>query len=332
MGATVLALGGLALLAGRTPSLPRLPASRPARAPQEAKARLAALEASEPAGILPICRGRVWDHRRCTQSVVVLLHGYTNCPHQVDQLGALLFGDGHTVFAPRLPFHGQVNRIPTNLDAMTLPVLANWLAEVLDIAHGFGEDVHVLGFSLGGALAAWAAQERHDLAHVVLASPALGIRAIPRYQRRLLANLLPALPDRFIWWDPVRRANKLGPPQMYVGISQRGIGVLLALGRAMLTAAARRALHTARITLALNPSDTVVDNREATHLAEAWLRHGADVRLFHFRQEPPLIHDLLDPLQPAAQTERVYPVLRSLIAGAHPSTVRDVAGVHGPAQ
>ena len=317
-GGAALAVGSVALTAARVAPLPRLPLPNPAPTYPAATARLDALEAAEQADILPVCRARLWSSGQATGTVVVLLHGYTNCPHQFDQLGAFLHEAGHTVYAPRLPVHGQVDRMTRDLGTMSPEMLRTWLGEVLDIAAGLGDQVIVLGFSFGGVLAGWAAQQRVGLAHVVLASASLGLTLVPRWARRVAASSLPRLPDRFVWWDPVRKEEKLGPKHGYLGISTRGIGVLMRLGNGLLSAAQHDAPLSTRITLALNPSDTVVDNEMAVALGNAWHSHGADVTVFHFGTKPPLIHDYMDPDQVGAQVERVYPVLAALIAGESP--------------
>ena len=55
---------------------------------EEAKARVAAIQAEEAADptIVPECRTRLLDHGAPTAQVVVLFHGYTNCPKQYEKL------------------------------------------------------------------------------------------------------------------------------------------------------------------------------------------------------------------------------------------------------
>lgn len=296
------------------PPLPALPAPKPVTTPQEAEASLARLDEAEGGHLLPACQTRLWTPWvQRAPSCVVLLHGYTNCPNQFERLGRELHEDGHAVVAARLPYHGQVNRKPENLGKMSVENLAHCLGTVIDAAHGLGERVTLLGFSFGGVLAGWAAQRRADIDHAVLVSPSLGLQAVKPWLRPLYARLLPILPDRFLWWDPARRMEKLGPQHAYVGYSTRGVGVMLGLGGGLLNAARRAKPMAAQVSVVINPHDDVVDNGAAHALAQAWQRHDARTDLIHFPQHLRLIHDLMDPLQPNQQVDRVYPFIRTQV-------------------
>ena len=313
--ATLSALGaGLVYSVGlHVPNLPQIPTAPPAQSRQEAEARLNAWDSATTEALLPVCRSRIWG-KEDTGSVIVLLHGYTNCPHQFHQLAGQLVTDGHTVVTPRLPYHGQVNRQPANLGDLDSDGLAAFKGEMLGIAHGLGERITLLGFSFGGVLAGWAAQQRSDVDHAVLASASLGLAAVRPWIRRPMTNLVRVLPDRLRWWDPARMAAKLGPPHGYVVYSMRGVGMILGLGNALLAAAKRRQPAVRQITVAVNPNDTVVDNRAALAVAGVWRKQGASVTVFEFPEKMELIHDYMDPLQPRQQVDRVYPILRELVA------------------
>jgi alpha-beta hydrolase superfamily lysophospholipase len=293
--------------AWRIPPLPRIATTRPALSPQEAEARLQVLEQRYGGPLLDHCRHRLWHTAARTTSVVVLLHGYTNCPHQFHQLGELLHSQGHAVLAARLPYHGQRNRQPTDLSRMTPAVLADYLGELLAIAHGLGTSVTILGFSFGGVLAGWIAQQRADVDHILLVSASLGVNAIRPEFRRLFARLRPLLPDKWHWWDPERREQKLGPPHGYVGFTLHGVATILRLGEGLIDSARWRKPQCARLTVVLNAADQVVDNQRVQLLAALWRRRGAPVELIELGVEQGLIHDFMDPLQPQQQVEKVYP-------------------------
>ncbi len=306
-------LGGWAIQRGffAFAPLPALPQPNPATTAHEAQARLTRLDEAEGSELLPVCRTQIWAQPAPAASCVVLLHGYTNCPHQYERLGRELHAEGHTVVAARLPYHGQPTRAPDNLGQMSVPDLSAFLGEVIDAAHGLGERVTLLGFSFGGVLAGWAAQCRADIDHAVLVSPSLGLLAVRPQLRPLYARLLPILPDRFLWWDPVRRLDKLGPKHAYAGYSTRGVGIILRLGGGLLKAARQAGPRAQRVSVVVNPHDDVADNNAARALARAWQEHDESVRLIHFPAHLRLIHDLMDPLQPGQQVERVYPFIRT---------------------
>jgi carboxylesterase len=314
LGASISFLGVAAYrLLWHVPALEPLPTSQPARSHAEARVRVRAMQAAEGSEINPLCRTQLLDHGSAARRVVVLLHGYTNCPHQFQQLAAQLHANGDTVFVPRLPLHGQLNRQPVDLGRLTPLIVARFVTEVIDIAVGLAPTVIVLGFSFGGVLAAWAAQGRPEIRQALLVSASFGLRAVPNSRRRLYAALLPRLPDEFRWWDAELKEEKLGPIHAYLGYSTRGIGTLLRLGLLVQQAAKKCPPGAQSICVVVNPSDQVVDNRAVLALAEQWRRHGAVVQLYTFPTELNLIHDLMDPMQPAQQVDKVYPILLGLL-------------------
>jgi carboxylesterase len=290
------------------------PAPRPAQSFAEAVARVRAIQATEGPGLNPLCRTQLLDHGQPTRRAVVLLHGYTNCPHQFHRLAAQLHAAGDTVLVPLQPLHGQANRQPVDLGQMTVEMLTVFAGEVIDIACGLGQEVVLLGFSFGGVLAGWAASRRPEIRRALLVSPSFGLSAVPARWRRLYAAILSRGRDKFQWWDPVLKEQKPGPAHAYLGYSTRGIGALLRIGLLVEQAARRSAPAARSICLVLNPHDQVVDNRVALALAGLWRRHGAAVEVYTFPAQEWLIHDLMDPLQPDEQVDKVYPVLHKLMA------------------
>jgi carboxylesterase len=312
-----LAVGaGMALLFRPLPlRLRRNQPSNPATSYAEALERLASIQAAEAeSGVKPRCRSTLYAHDRPTSHVWLLLHGYTNCPYQFVQLAERLHALGHTIFAPLAPGHGLSGQWQARLGRVTASEALRWANEMVDLAHGLGEQVHVLGFSFGGGLAAWLAQTRPDVAGVMIVSAALELLAVPAWRRGLYANLLGWLPDQTRWWDPVRREAREGPSHAYPGFSTRGVGVILRLGLLVQEAASRRGPRTPNVTIVMNTNDDVVDNRAAERLAECWRHHGAMVTTYTFPVSLNLIHDLMDPGQPQQQVDVAYPILLELLA------------------
>src|SRR5262245_36966831 len=58
-----------------------------------------------------VCITKLYDHGMQTEHVIVLLHGFTTCPEQFNDLGKLYFDFGYNVLIPRLPYHGLSNRL-----------------------------------------------------------------------------------------------------------------------------------------------------------------------------------------------------------------------------
>lgn len=65
----------------------------------------------------------------------------------------------------------------------------------VDLAHGLGERVYVLGLSSGGGVAAWIAQYRDDVERVVMVAPFFGAIGLPRGLNQSGINLITRLPN-----------------------------------------------------------------------------------------------------------------------------------------
>jgi esterase/lipase len=296
----------------RTPSLG--PTSQPEPATDYAGAleKLQALEALDTARVNPVCRTRLLTHGHMTERAIVMLHGFTNCPQQFVDLADEFFDAGFNVLIPRLPRHG-LERLAEDLKDVTVEELIMTANRAIDIAHGLGERVILFGFSMGGLLAGWFAQNREDIDRVILVSPGLGMAGVAPALMSVYANGLRWLPNFFRWWDADVRESREGPQHAYPRIPSHGIAALLRLSLAL-----QRQVHMTRpavddILVVTNPCDDTVRNSVTEEVVFYWRLHGADVATYCFPQEWALIHDIIDPQQTQRQTERVYPVLRDLI-------------------
>src|SRR5689334_2676451 len=64
---------------------------------------------------LDVCITKLFDHGIQVEHVMVLLHGFTNCPEQFNELGKQYFDSGYNVFIPRMPYHGLSDRLTNEL-------------------------------------------------------------------------------------------------------------------------------------------------------------------------------------------------------------------------
>ena len=285
-----------------------------------ALARISALQTAEPEGVNPVCRYRCFSHGRKTARAIVFFHGYTNCPQQFEQLGKIFFERGWNVLIPRAPHQGLADRLSPEQAQLTAEELIALVEESLDLAHGLGEQVTLVGLSMGGVMTAWAAQQRADLDRAVIISPAFGLQAIPARWTRLAAAIARRLPNFFRWKDPALGAKSLapdapGPAHAYPRYSSRGLAAMLRL-RFVVEDAARRARPAARSILVItNPTDEVVDNAAAEHIVELWRKRGADAQTYQFERALGLPHDFIDPGKPGDWTRLSYPILIPLLAG-----------------
>src|SRR5512145_2375824 len=121
-----------------------------------------------------VCITKLYDRGEQTEHVVILLHGFTTCPEQFNELGKLYHEAGNNVFIPRMPYHGLSNRLTNALVNLTSEELAAFGDKVVDIAHGLGKKVTLVGISGSGTLAAWLAQNRADVDFVFIIAPLFG--------------------------------------------------------------------------------------------------------------------------------------------------------------
>jgi alpha-beta hydrolase superfamily lysophospholipase len=251
------------------------------------------------------------EHGRRTPRVVLLLHGLTASPMQCAALARSLHANGDTVLVPRLPGHGARDRLTTQLRELRGEHLLEATREALTIARGLGVTVTVAGFSLGGLLAMWIAQHER-VEHVVAIAPFLGVACVPRAATATLVAALRALPNVFLWWDPVRRERQMpdhGYPRYPTRAIAEALGIAAALGRlAQTTAPATR-----RISIVTNASETGVNNAAVRDLAGAWNAHDAtSVELHRITGLPPS-HDVIEPLRPGALARRAYRTLLPIL-------------------
>lgn len=287
--------------------------ANPAQNYEEAMQRLQTVQAAEGSEINPVCQTRALTHGDRTARVIVLLHGFSNCPNQYRELSRQLYDAGYTVLMPRLPYHGIADRMsdePAKLTAQEMVALAD---ESVDIAQGLGDEVIVVGFSASGALAAWAAEQRNDIAAAAMIAPAFAFQAIPRAMTPLATRLFASLPNFWQWWDAEKKEDLVGPEHAYPRYSSRAFAQILWLGLVVQERAAQDTPPTARLLLVTNANDESVDNQAAYEVTAQWQQQGASVQSYEFPASMGLSHDLIDPDQPYQQIDAVYPILLDLL-------------------
>ena len=254
---------------------------------------------------------RLLTHGRPTAKAFVLIHGLTASPPQVAALAERLFERGANVFVPRLPRHGLRDRMSVSLAGLQAAELEAFAAEIAAIGAGLGERRTVAGFSVGGLLCAWIAQH-YAFDRAVAIAPFLGTRWIPHRLAPNVARVTLALPNAFVWWNPLVR-ERLGPAHGYPRFATHAVAQVYALVFDLFAAAARSAPATREILFVLNASESTVHNRNAMRLARAWRRRGAAAVGFHVLHGLPPSHDIIEPLRTSNLARRLLPTLVDLI-------------------
>jgi alpha-beta hydrolase superfamily lysophospholipase len=286
---------------------------RPVQSYAEALQRIESLRGQEPPGMNPLCQLQLLTHDKQVARAIILIHGYTNCPHQFHTLGQRFYELGYNVLIAPLPHHGLADRMTDAYAQLKAEELAAYADETVDIAQGLGERVVMVGFSAGGVAAAWAAQHRRDLNVAVLIAPAFGFKAIPTPLTATAMNLFLMAPNSYGWWDPARQAEG-EPRHAYPRYSRRALAQILRLGFAVQTAAQQAPPATHNILVVTNANDNAVNNGLTTTVVNNWRDHGANLTAYEFATDQGLGHDLIDPAQPDARTDLVYPRLIDLIS------------------
>jgi carboxylesterase len=119
-------------------------------------------------GVRPWSRSRLLSHGSPTARTVLMLHGYTHGPEQMDDLARDFHQRGYNVWSPRAPGHGTTD--PRGHHRITAEALTAYASEALNVVAGLGGEAGVVGISAGAILAGWLAQRR-AVRRLLLLSP-----------------------------------------------------------------------------------------------------------------------------------------------------------------
>ncbi len=264
-------------------------------------------QTQDTAHIYQPCRTQLLTHGKKTPKVIILLHGYTNCPEQFKKLGTAFYSIGYNVVIPRLPYHGYINRNWHDLEKLRAEDLTQTLDTVIDGTSGLADQVIVAGLSGGGIMAGWTGQER-SLTKAVLIAPSF----LSEQVSVPALNALRTLPNFFRWWDPVGQDTTPGFDHVYPGYSTHALGEIWRLGHALIQFSHHKP-QTNSLLIITNASDHQVDNFVTQSLIDNWRRSGATVETYTFPENWHLNHDIIDPHSPEQQIDKVYPQLLKLI-------------------
>lgn len=259
------------------------------------------------------CRSILLTHGVRAPRATLFLHGMTASPRQFDALAAYAHLLGDNVFVPRMPKHGYPDRLTGALGDLRASELLETVERSVTIARGLGERVRVVGFSLGGLLAAWVAQH-YDVDEAIALSPLLGLAVVPPALTRRAVAALRMLPNHFFWWNPLKRA-KLMPAHGYPRFSTHALAEALSIGLNLFVEARERGPRS-RITLVTNAGEFGVSNRAVSQLEALWrAAGGARVERLCIGGLGPS-HDIVEPLREGGKAEKSYPFFFRLLDAA----------------
>lgn len=199
----------------------------------------------------PSCHTRLYTHGHRTERALVLLHGFTKCPQQLDALGRQFHERGWNVLIPRYPRHGYTDPLDTSIAELRADLMIALASRAGIAGSGLGEHLTVAGVSLGAVLAGWLAQTRVDLYRAVLIDP----RPLPGPAEVTATRMVSRLPNVFL-----RRSGRRHSSHAYAAVFETG--------RRLVDAARQEAPRAAGI---------AVFTATRCRLVELWRRHRATV-------------------------------------------------------
>lgn len=110
--------------------------------------------------VVSACRSKLLVHPGRTTKSVLMLHGFTSCPKDFDDLAEEFYRRGYNVFVPREQHHGLGDLRATA--EVTVDGLLDYADRGLNIAAGLGQEVGVVGISGGAVLATWLTEYRTE--------------------------------------------------------------------------------------------------------------------------------------------------------------------------
>jgi len=312
---------------------------------EEALARVKAMQEGDSNDLTrDVCITKLYDHGNSTEHVIILIHGFTNCPEQFNELGKQYYEAGYNVFIPRLPYHGLSDRMTGELVNLTAENLAVFGDQVIDISHGLGEKITVMGISGSGTLVAWLAQNRADIDFAIAIAPLFGLAFVPPSLTKLFERIGLLLPNFFLWWDPRTKADN--PYSIYYAYPRyptRALMEIIRLGMITRSQAEKSPPRTQNITLIINDAEPAVSNAETLKLLRRWQKHkrsspvdrrsspvdqrstprsgSVDARgnlsEIHFEKDLKLPHDIITPGTPGVPIEITHPRLIGAVRELH---------------
>ena len=244
---------------------------------------------------------------------VVLLHGFTDSPKQFQALADSLYARGDNVFVPRLPHHAERGRDVGELARLTAVELCRAADAAVDVGAGLGDSVVVMGLSVGGTMAAWAAEHRREVRRAVVIAPPFEVAHVPSMLERAIVNLSSHIPN-----VTRRAAPDSERPDRDPGFATHALAQVLRLGMAVRRDAEHLAPVRAEVLFLVNAHDRTVKTAPVLDLARLWNARSVPVAVYEFPDSLELPHNIVDPMQRRGNDAAVYPTLEALAHGDHP--------------
>jgi alpha-beta hydrolase superfamily lysophospholipase len=273
----------------------------PATSYEDAVARYQAIEQAEKGLVHESGKSFLLTHGQNTPRVYVLIHGVTNSPTQWLEFGQMMYDRGHNVLIVRMPYHGLKSNSVSELRKLTPQDLRAYGDQVIDIAAGLGDEVYVAGISGGGAVTAWAVQNRLEVDRAFMVSPFFGVGEVPDALSNVLMNAFSHLPN----FD-ISSAEEVIREYAYPGQATRAVADFLVLGHSVRVDAKRGAAPHVPVFVQTTVLDLAANNKSTEILVDLWKKEGADVTTYQFNAFQGVPHNSVDPAEKPEIRQLVY--------------------------
>lgn len=309
---SMIALGLAAMVPVRAGDLRSHP--HPTRDYADAVRRARALVASDDSLVAEGGATILRVHSARAPRAIVLFHGFTNSPRQFAELADSLFAAGDNVLVPRLPHHAERGKDVGELARLTAAELCRTTDAAVDIANGLGDSVVVLGLSVGGTMATWAAEHRSEVRRAVAIAPPFEVTHVPSMLERPLVNIGGHVPN-----VSRRAAPDSERPDRDPGFATHGLAQVLRLGIATRRDAEGAKSTSPELLFLVNARDHTVKTAPVLDVARVWNSKGAPVAVYELPDSLGLPHNVIDPIGREATPGTVLPVLIALAHGDRPA-------------
>ena len=234
------------------------------------------------------CSSKFFFHPHPTSKVFIFFHGFTAGPYQFEPLGEALFQEGYNVLVPLQPGHGVAgewngeNPPPLSEDPQ---VYQQFVLEWLQQAKPLGKQLIVGGYSTGGTLAAWLAQEYpQEIEKTLLFAPYLS------GMNELVDWLVEILPFYYEW------LNKDNPGNFgYDGFPIPAARIFLDMGQQILDQA--KNTPATPMLIVSSKSDQATNLHEHQELFETVLNYQPKSWYYCFEKELDIPHTMMTKLE-----------------------------------
>ena len=285
----------------------------------EATHRIKAMQSRDTAEVLQVARTQFMDQGRKTARAIVLMHSLSNSPEQFYELGKRFFDEGYNVLIPRMPFHGNADRMTTEQAKLEGNYLLGFLNESVDIAQGLGDYVVVAGQSMGGVLAALCALYRRDVDLNVLISPTFGLWGLSHNLSHRLGKTMLSMSNQFIWWD-LFQGQRFGPDYIYPRVASHALAHGLELANQAMVSAGVMKPSAGVMIVVTHARDPFSTPSASGQFAKLVASRGTMVREEHLTNLPRK-HDIIDPWSIGQHRALVHDALVDLITPYRPANV-----------